>query len=176
MEWRACSGFSGPLGFGAFDVKLKVCDLLGDYGQWDLEILSHHFLDIDVNDFQSILVGHTEGEDTKMWHFAAKDEYDVRLGYRLAMVNSEGSSLTAVNALCTWWNTLWKLGISSKVKLFIWKAFQEILPLISIGKKREHLNKKPVVGVVTMMRRVCALSSRVELLGIFGFRQDKVPF
>ena len=37
-------------------MELKVCDLLGDDGKWDLEILSHQFLDIDVNDFQSIHV------------------------------------------------------------------------------------------------------------------------
>ena len=61
------------------------------------------------------------------------------------MENKEGSSLAAVNALCTWWNALWKLDISSKIKLFIWKAFQEILPT-NFNLKKKGTSKQEAYG------------------------------
>ena len=92
---------------------------------WDLDALSHLFLPVDTHIFRTIPVGFASGEERLVWHFDAEGEYKVKSGYRLAMENN-------IQPLCKWWiNTLWGLLIPPKIKMFMWRVFQEILPTSS---------------------------------------------
>ena len=51
---------------------------------WDIEVLRHLFLLLDVHIISSLLVGYGIG-DVLIWHFNAKGDYCVRVRYKLAM-------------------------------------------------------------------------------------------
>ncbi|XP_050211481.1 uncharacterized protein LOC126661668 [Mercurialis annua] len=83
-----------------------VGDLFLCQGQWNLELLKASFVPDDV-----------------------QCNYSVRSGYRVAFdarVCGSGSDSTGVRR---WWKFLWCLAIPSKIKIFIWRCFQNWLPV-----------------------------------------------
>ena len=62
--------------------------------------------------------------DRLIWHFSRNGIYTVKSGYRLA-IDLEGCK---GERLPGEWATLWKLQVPPKVKAFLWRACQNILP------------------------------------------------
>ena len=48
---------------------------LDENGGWDLEVVNHLFLHIDVQILLSIPMGFAAGEDSLIWHYDAKGDY-----------------------------------------------------------------------------------------------------
>ncbi|KAK0581430.1 hypothetical protein LWI29_013728 [Acer saccharum] len=74
--------------------------------------------------------------DSVVWHYEKNGEYTVRSGYKVAMINGQVTSLSGLGGCNTLWNSIWKLGIPGKIKVFIWRVcHQWILSLVSLERR-----------------------------------------
>ncbi|KAK7268165.1 hypothetical protein RIF29_20852 [Crotalaria pallida] len=71
-------------------------------------------------------------EDSLIWHFTIDGVYSVRSGYRTVLqfeaetrdggIGSSGGGNSAI------WKTLWSLNLPEKLKIFWWRALENIIP------------------------------------------------
>lgn len=67
-------------------------------------------------------------EDKLIWHFDKTDNYTVKSGYKVFLNSKIDGIASSSNSMEKVWNSLWKLKIPSKIKLFCWKALNNTLP------------------------------------------------
>lgn len=87
-------------------------------------------------------LSHQNIEEELIWHFEKDDEYSVRSAYHLCMskkVNKHpGPSNVQHQRL---WHLIWKILISHKVRMLLWRAAKNILPTRgNLRKKGMHLD------------------------------------
>ena len=79
-------------------------------------------------------------EDNYFWQHNTGGSYFVSLGYKLLMEDIDNtekaktgelgpSIMEGSQQIKQMWNTLWKLNIKHKIKLFIWKCIKGALPI-----------------------------------------------
>ncbi|XVF41027.1 hypothetical protein PTKIN_Ptkin01aG0247600 [Pterospermum kingtungense] len=93
--------------------------------QWDVELINDLFCSRDVDAILSIQLCPIAAADKCVWHFSKTREYIVRSAYRLAM---EQLAYDFHFHVPSEWRGLWKLQVPPKVKNFVWRTTQEILP------------------------------------------------
>jgi hypothetical protein len=136
-------------------IYTKVCELINPVtNQWDEELLRSIFADIDVRRILQIPL-HSHGlEDFIAWGPTSHGRYTVRSGYYLQWRHQFGPSapqlaLPGSSATNPVWKILWKIKVPSKVKIFIWRALHDIVPLKCILANR-HVGTSascPICGV-----------------------------
>ena len=106
-----------------------VADLIkGGNRAWDMGKIENILWPVDQVIIKSIPLGNGVGGDKWAWHFDPKGVYKVRSGYRAIMEAKHVDSSSYVNSDVVWWRKMWSLSIPPKVRLFVWRAFHEILP------------------------------------------------
>ncbi|KAK3193675.1 hypothetical protein Dsin_024985 [Dipteronia sinensis] len=75
-----------------------------------------------------IPISASHADDVLIWHYDKSGAYSVKSGYWLGCSLHEAAYSSGMGDLVSWWKFLWKAPISSKVKIFIWKACQNWLP------------------------------------------------
>ncbi|KAK2642411.1 hypothetical protein Ddye_024174 [Dipteronia dyeriana] len=92
---------------------------------------------IGINIGEDIVIWHfkgngiSTGEDTAIWHIEGNGMFSVKSGYWLGC-HMVLSLSTSDNSICKKrLNTLWKLEMPFKVKIFIWKACNNYIPTLS---------------------------------------------
>ncbi|GMN71032.1 hypothetical protein TIFTF001_055907 [Ficus carica] len=111
--------------------------MLGRNRVWDKNKIESTLWPVDHEIISGLPLGNAVGGDKWAWYFDSKGIYKVRSGYRAIMDSqrSESSSSDSPDAL--WWRKLWRLPIPPKARLFVWRAFHEILPTMVSLKSRE---------------------------------------
>lgn len=92
------------------------------------------------------------------------------------MSTSYGQASPSSNLIRKWWVALWRTKIPSKIKLFIWKAFQECLPTnfclwkggVDISPKCKFCSKYETVDHV-----LCGCKRAAVICNIVFERVDK---
>ena len=71
-------------------------------------------------------------QDSLVWLFTKKGSYSVKSGYHVAkllkMAESSSGETSVQRASTSLWLRVWKARVPNKVKLFSWRACQNILP------------------------------------------------
>ncbi|XP_027172745.1 uncharacterized protein LOC113772350 [Coffea eugenioides] len=120
--------------------ELKMVAELIYQKRWNRNIIFSNFNRNDVEMILSIPLSLSVREDSYYWQPKAGEEYIVESGYKILMkkgrserrCNSEGtgsSNAERSQQMSQMWNTLWKLNIKHKIKLFIWKCIKGALPV-----------------------------------------------
>ncbi|KAL5539433.1 hypothetical protein UlMin_045908 [Ulmus minor] len=111
-----------------------VADLLDENGRWNAPLVSQMFLDFEAKLILALPrpalgCSMADKQDSYCWHYDAKGLYSVKSAYRLGMelACSVHPSSTAP-ATGSWWKALWNASIPPKVKVFWWRAINDILP------------------------------------------------
>lgn len=63
-----------------------------------------------------------------MWHYEKRGVYSVKSGYKLGMRQRQQSQSSSSSGCKKWWEGLWGLKIPSKIKVFMWRACEAIIP------------------------------------------------
>lgn len=85
----------------------------------------------------------TDGEDSLIWPHTKTGEYSVKSGYHIIrrMKQPEDSTASSSSRIDKRvWKVIWQINILQKIKIFLWKAVQNIIPV------RENLAKRRVVN------------------------------
>ena len=109
-----------------------VCEPITSDGQWNKLFLDKLFVKDDVECILTIPLGKSSTIDKWRWFYESSGRYSVRSGYRLALEaegnhESKGNS-SGSHSSSSFWNSLWRLNIPNKIKLFMWKAILDIIP------------------------------------------------
>ncbi|KAK3193470.1 hypothetical protein Dsin_024780 [Dipteronia sinensis] len=106
----------------------------------------------DVSAILSISIGRHRWPDSLQWHFDQNGSYSTKSGYWLGcpLRSAAGSSDSSLffNNSSSWSTSLWKLQIPYKVKIFVWKACNNLLPCFEVLAR----HKIPVARIYPMYK------------------------
>ncbi|KAK2637553.1 hypothetical protein Ddye_032345 [Dipteronia dyeriana] len=104
---------------------------------WNLGKINQYFLPIDRDEILSIPISWNGGQDFLKWHYDKRGEFSVKSGYDLAVKDRLQSSSSNTSKSSRWWNSLWKLNIPPKVRIFAWRACMNEIPSLETLWKRK---------------------------------------
>ena len=100
-------------------------------GFWDVNLVRALFWPVDAERILQIPLHHGR-EDTVAWHFNRSGLFSVRSAYHVQWEHKYGSRPVFDQAggsnYMKVWDTLWKLKLPSKVKIFGWRALRGFIP------------------------------------------------
>ncbi|KAL6204988.1 hypothetical protein ACLB2K_022254 [Fragaria x ananassa] len=115
--------------------ELKVADLIDpDDRAWQVHLLQELFTQHEVDLIAKIPLSCRAPSDRLVWHFDKRGRYNVKSGYwawRLASKATDQASSSS-NAIGgeqgRYWSCLWKINVSAKIKMFVWRLLRDIIP------------------------------------------------
>ena len=131
-------------------VSSVVADLIKVDNQWDEIKLRQHFMDADIAEILKISLPAEKAEDEVLWHYDKRGNYSVNSGYQLALRSKFSDSTSCTEASNKYWSALWTLEQPEELKIFMWRASNNLLPSV------ENLWKRKIVEEPTCKR--CKIS------------------
>lgn len=129
--------------------EAKVSWLINEEHKWNENLIRQHFIPEDVKRIVQISLPVCPEPDQLLRAYDRHGLYSVKSGYQVALrlkfPNYPSTSKTSM----TEWNMIWKLQIPTKIKIFMWRAAQNLLPTV------ENLWKKKVVQNPLCQRCSC---------------------
>ena len=136
-----------------------VSDLINqEQKMWYSEIIRANFHKEDADAILKIPLSHRQASDMILWLHTKKGVYSVKSGYHVARQLKKMESWAEASAGpigVQVWSKLWMLNVPKKIKVFGWRACQNILPT------RANLRRRKV-----MDEDVCMLCSREAETGV----------
>ena len=94
---------------------------------WNMHRLREFFLDFEAEVISSIPICPNLPNDRMVWHYTKSGKYSVKSAYHLIL--DQGMDVGSSSNNGRWCGAfVWNLNIPNKIKVFAWKAIQEILP------------------------------------------------
>lgn len=123
-----------------FGGDMKVHEFIGADGCWNIAKLNDFLWEEDVHKILTIPLGVSGGPDRWIWHFNPTGMFTTKSAYRLSQHGLVSESSIIDPAIEKWWKFLWKACIPSKVKLFMWRFYHNILPSL------DNLHRKNIIS------------------------------
>ncbi|XP_075645296.1 uncharacterized protein LOC142616302 [Castanea sativa] len=124
--------------FGVVDATVdQLID--SDSRWWNTSLVDSIFLTFEAQLIKSIPVCHSAQEDFPFCLHSRTGMYQVHSGYNLlcALNSSDVASSSDTVEQKKFWNSLWKLDVPNKVKVFLWRACtNSILTMLNLHKRR----------------------------------------
>ncbi|KAL9461995.1 hypothetical protein AB3S75_000061 [Citrus x aurantiifolia] len=127
-------------------VNSVVADLIKANNQWDEIKLRQHFMAADTAEILKIPFPAEQSEDEVLWHYNKRGNYSVKSGYQLALRIKFPDSTSCSEISSQYWSALWSLELPEKLKIFMWRASNNLLP------PAENLWKRKVMEEPTCQR------------------------
>lgn len=128
----------------------KVADLVDpESNAWNIKMTESTFWPIDRNRILSVPLGAITSDDRVVWHYTKDGKFLVKSAYQLLLAAkfSEGESRVGSSSGVpdVRWSELWGLNLLPKVRMFLWRATKNILPL-GAELFRRHISENPLCG------------------------------
>ncbi|CAD6237159.1 unnamed protein product [Miscanthus lutarioriparius] len=107
---------------------------------WDEQLVRRLFVEPEAAEILKIKPGMSLVSDVKAWAFEKHGQYLVRSAYRLLKVE-QAAGETGASRECQHWQTVWKLDVPPKVRVFWWRVLHNSLPS-KFELKRRHVAKE----------------------------------
>jgi hypothetical protein len=124
--FRVISPLSVPNSEDTVDSLIIETDM-----RWDEDKLEQMFLPRDVDIIKQIPLSLRRPRDKLIWTGTKSGNFTVRSAYSLLLHQSRddsGSSSNGLNSNRHLWAAIWSAQVPPKVRLFMWRACQDILP------------------------------------------------
>lgn len=129
--WLSLSQQEGPMG-PALEaaLHLTVSDLFQhDSNEWDEEKIRALFPQLEAK-IKALKPSLSGAPDKRVWLGTTTGEYSAKSGYITAMKIKAAAVIVQEDThQLDWFKSVWKLHTSPKIKLFLWKTFQNALPV-----------------------------------------------
>ncbi|KAK3228272.1 hypothetical protein Dsin_008134 [Dipteronia sinensis] len=126
---------------------------------WRLDKLTQLLIPVDMAVIPGIPVSWRGGQDSLRWHYDKKGEYTVKSWYMLGLSEKHSNSASNPSSMHRWWNSLWKLCLPPKVRVFVWRACLDVLFSV------ENLWKRKIVDLPRCPR--CKAKSESSTRALF---------
>ncbi|KAL9440996.1 hypothetical protein AB3S75_019634 [Citrus x aurantiifolia] len=117
-----------PISPPSLPLDTTVSVLIDEDHCWRDDVIQQHFHQEDAAQILKIPLPRQPSPDQVLWHYDKKGNYSVKSGYQLALQmkcpNRPSSSKEGKSS----WSSIWYLQIPEKVKIFMWKATNDLLP------------------------------------------------
>ena len=129
----------------------KVKELINiDTKTWKCSMIKEVFWEEEAQVILNIPLSLLNAKDRRIWRGTKNGEYSVRSVYHLDMKMSMGASSSSSDPhdCNTLWQNIWKRRIPNTVKMFLWRAFNNLLPTKTNLYKRGVVKEKlcPICG------------------------------
>jgi len=113
---------------------------------WDEQLVRRSFVEPEAAEILKIKPGMSLVSDVKAWAFEKHGQYSVRSAYRLLKVEQAAMAMAATGETGAsgerqHWQTVWKLDVPPKVRVFWWRVLHNSLPS-KFELKRRHVAKE----------------------------------
>ncbi|KAL5743547.1 hypothetical protein ACOSP7_026419 [Xanthoceras sorbifolium] len=127
------------------DPLLKVADLKNPSGGWKSNLEWSAFLLEDERLILNLPCSSSNNSDSLIWHYDRSGVYSVKSGYWVAIEKKNYATASSSSSFAgfSWWRHLWSLKVPSKVKIFLWRAVNNCLPVFQVLRHR-HLRDSDV--------------------------------
>ena len=113
------------------DTTLKVGDLIHHESmQWNRPLIQATFMHATQNDILRIHLSNTQTRDKLSWKENKAQRFTVKTAYHVALRLHRvvGVEHSTVGEEKGFWNKIWKMNVPPKVRNFVWRACNDILP------------------------------------------------
>ena len=128
-----------PISPPSLPLDTTVSVLIDEDHCWRDDAIRKHFHQEDAAQILKIPLPRQPSLDQVLWHYDKKGNYSVKSGYQLALQmkfpNRPSSSKEGKSS----WSSIWYLQIPEKVKIFIWRATNDLLSTLENLWKRKIL-------------------------------------
>ena len=129
-----------PLSIQNLPAEATVSEFINAENQWDHRKVQQWFWEEDANEILRIQLPRKLRMDEIIWHFDKKGVYAVKSGYQLVLKMKYPDKPSCSYKGLNHWNRLWTLQLPEKIKIFMWRAGQNLLPTA------ENLWKKKILA------------------------------
>lgn len=102
-------------------------------GEWSLELITQHMWKCDISGILQGPIGSPMSLDSTYWAYSKHGRFTVRSCYHkimeLAMANELSTSGAANSLSSPEWKWVWGLQLPPKIRTFVWRACNDILPV-----------------------------------------------
>lgn len=109
-------------------LETTVDYLLNPRNGWHAARLREHFLPTDVELILTLKLPSEHKDDAVFWHFDKCSMYIVKSGYHLAMQLRDSATAGLSVGVSKGWNLIWTLQVPAKVKIFLCRILDNVLP------------------------------------------------
>ncbi|KAL5567823.1 hypothetical protein UlMin_024398 [Ulmus minor] len=106
----------------------KVSLLKTATGQWNSSLIADSFHPDEAAAILSLPTLNRPTADSLTWHYNKRGHYTVRSGYWVAKGGMETISSSSSSNHIPWWKQFWRLQIPAKIRIFVWKAYNDWIP------------------------------------------------
>ncbi|GKV17774.1 hypothetical protein SLEP1_g28235 [Rubroshorea leprosula] len=147
---------------GTYSLFSHVCELLDDYGEWDITKLNACFSSEECQEILKIPIG--AGFDSLVWHLDKYGRFSIKSAYLLAFNTIHEPSMDSNNMPLSpiEWKHLWKLKVPPKVRVFMWRAFLNSLPSLDNLVKSRIVQE--VIACISCMIQKYSSPNKMHLL------------
>lgn len=139
----------------------RVVDFITPNFEWDIDQLRNRVNEIPISK--------SGIQDSWLWHFDKRGKYSVKSGYKFHMFLKGNATSSSHNQITQWWQTLWKLKIPSKIKIFIWRIYNGCIPT------RANLEKKGLAKSIESIDHALFTCKRARNLWRMIFPDIQLP-
>ncbi|XP_012853795.1 PREDICTED: uncharacterized protein LOC105973319 [Erythranthe guttata] len=111
----------------------QVADLIDNSTKnWNEQLINDVFWPIDKERISEVPIGNLGAEDRMVWHYSRNGKFSVQTCYhniRVALLRTNGRVHGIGSGSTTKpWNVIWNLKLPPKIRIFLWRACNSILP------------------------------------------------
>ena len=115
-------------------------------------MINQNFATVDSEIIKRIPLPRTPQEDEVIWHYDMKGLYSVVSGYQLALKIKFSKPPTKSTSASQGWQSIQRLNLPRKIKIFVWKAARNLLPTIENMWRRKIL-QEPTCQICKVKRK-----------------------
>ncbi|KAL8459116.1 hypothetical protein ACS0TY_036548 [Phlomoides rotata] len=109
-----------------------------DQRQWNIDMVHSMFEEEEAMQILGIPLSLRPIEDRRFWNHTKSGQFTVRSAYFLATnrFSACGRGLPSTSSAATPWKVIWAMGVSPRVRHFLWRACNDALPSLQALRRR----------------------------------------
>ncbi|XP_075504621.1 uncharacterized protein LOC142542059 [Primulina tabacum] len=105
-----------------------VSELILPDRTWNVDKVRNLFPSFEADSILDLPLHNHNTDDIRYWKWGRDGQYSVKSGYLLEIGCFDPHESQSGSGIEWWWKFIWKLNIPQKVRIFLWRACNDLLP------------------------------------------------